>query len=348
MPTATSTSALPVSTAKPSLGRILVNFVLPGLGATVGSCILHLDSERGAATSLGRSLQWLLDQPVLLWALLFGVCAALTRYWGKQVVGVNPQSTMPAARGLRGVGIGAAWVALAAAAALGARAFFGEVARVRSTSMLPALYPGDLSWVSRRNAPLGFRGRAPTRGELVLFETPDPAVRELEPYLFKRVVGLEGDTLSVEGGAPIINGWGVPRCLVGRVSLPLHRVDVPTEPQLWVEWLGDSTYLTLSDGLVREAAGPFTVKPGEVWVLGDNRDHSVDSRNWFGGLGGGVPVKSVRGTPTLLLANAEGVSGRGVVRTESLRLPPGAEGLSAIFAKCLSLKPKQTLPPNRK
>lgn len=349
MPTATSTDAnLEPSKVRRSVQRALGDFVLPALAATLGTWGLHLDRGMAPHNSLGRALEWLGGQPVLLWALLFAACGTVTSYWRRQLFGEAPKQPRSTSERLRDLLIVGAWVGAAAALAFCLRAWVGEVGRVRSTSMLPTLYPGDLTWVSRRNAWFGLRSRPPTRGEVVLFEAPDPAVRELESLLFKRVVGLEGDTLSVQDGAPVINGWGVPRCLVGRVSLPLQRVDVPTEPQLWVEWLGDAAYLTLSDGLRREAAGPFTVKHGEIWVLGDNRDHSVDSRNWFGGRGGGVPGKNVLGSPSVLLANAEGLRDRGLRRTQSLELPKGAESLTPILAQCLSLKPKQTLPPEPK
>ena len=53
----------------------------------------------------------------------------------------------------------------------------------------------------------------------------------------------------------------------------------------------------------------------------------------------------MRGAPSLLLGNLEGVAARGIERSEILKLPPGAEALASVFARCLSLKPKVTQPP---
>ncbi|MFZ5893514.1 MAG: signal peptidase I [Myxococcota bacterium] len=329
-----------------SFERVLVNWAVPALLATLSIWLLRMDTLPSGDGALGRAVAWLLDQVLLAWLLLFGVFAAVTRYWGKQLFGEISVSSAGERGSQRWLSIlkSSVWILGAAALALALRAFVGEVCKVRSTSMLPTLYPGDLTWVSRQGVSKRFQGQAPKRGEVVLFEPPDSAVRAQEPLLFKRVVGLEGDILSVRGGAPLINDWGVPRCFVGRVTLPLRSVEAPVQPQLWVEWLGDATYLTVIDGLAPDS-GPFTVKRGEVWVLGDNRNHSIDSRNWLGGRGGGVPVSSVRGAPSLLLTNSEAVPGRGLQRTETLALPPGSEGLASVFAKCLSLKPKVTTPP---
>ncbi|RYZ07012.1 MAG: signal peptidase I [Myxococcales bacterium] len=297
---------------------------------------------------------WLQDQVVLVSLVAFVASASILRYWKTSLPPKhfwNEATATSGASDWRSLVSSAGWVIAAAAAALGLRAFVAEPAKVRSISMLPTLSPSDLLLVSkwsRRTASV--RGTSlPERGRVILLDTPDPAIGELEPALFKRVVGLPGDVLSVEQGAPVINGWRVPRCPVGLVSFDLAALDASTGGGLAVEWLGDETYLTLMDGTPSpEPRKSYTVRAGEVWVLGDNRNRSSDSRNWFGGEGGGVPLESVKGYPTWSLLNTLGGVKLRVARVRVPELPPKGEHLSAELAACLAKKPDRTTPPSPK
>lgn len=86
--------------------------------------------------------------------------------------------------------------------------------------------------------------RQPTRGDVIVFEYP----KDLSRDFIKRVIGLPGDTVEVEGDRVYVNGQVLPE---------------PFGPNP-----GSST------------SGPVTVGPGEVFVLGDNRNNSSDSRTW--------------------------------------------------------------------
>ncbi len=122
-----------------------------------------------------------------------------------------------------------------------ARAFFVEPFRIDSASMKPTLEAGDQVLVDKR----AYRDGLPRRGELVVFEAP----RTGEVTL-KRAIGLPGDTVGLEDGVLVVNG---------------RR---QREPYADPEAI-DSVYF-----------GPVTVRRGSVFVLGDNRGDSIDSRDF--------------------------------------------------------------------
>jgi len=143
-------------------------------------------------------------------------------------------------------------VVLAAAVAVGAvlRLFVYESAVVVGRSMSPTLEPGEYVLACKRTC----LRRAPRRGEVVTFHTPGSG----RGVAIKRVVGLPGEWVQMWGTQVFVNGE------------PLRE-----------------SYISAS----RIAAyPPVYVPPGSVYVLGDNRDNSEDSRAW-----GPVPLSSVRG-----------------------------------------------------
>jgi signal peptidase I len=93
--------------------------------------------------------------------------------------------------------------------------------------------------------------------------------------------------------------------------------------------------------------------PGEVWVLGDNRNNSQDSRAWFGGRGGGVPFRNIKGRAMFVWMSFGPDGGitvdRLLVRVLGRpRLPKGAAPeLVAGIDRCLNQRPsvEQTTPP---
>lgn len=173
--------------------------------------------------------------------------------------------------------------------------------------------------------------KTPTRGQVVVFEFPE----RREQLFFKRVVGMPGDVVETKNDVLVVNGWEVPHCVVGKASYK-DTFDESTatrhDGELVVEFLGDATYLVFHDAQALAGArqGPFTVKPGEYFVMGDNRGNSHDSRMWWSGQGGGVPADHVVGRV------------RGGVKPN---LPRGSESLGGALDACLAKRPAQTSPP---
>jgi signal peptidase I len=136
----------------------------------------------------------------------------------------------------------------------------------------------------------------PKRGDVIVFVYPEAQPDQPAQDFIKRAVALPGDTLVVENGHPIINGWRVPSCRVGPYEYREGASNPPKRGELFVEFLGEVSYLTLfEDGRTDGEQGPYYVKAGETWVLGDNRNNSSDSRAWYGGRGGGVPDANLKG-----------------------------------------------------
>jgi len=196
-----------------------------------------------------------------------------------------------------------------------------------------------------------FNRLPPARGDVMVFIYPDTNPDAPQQDFIKRVIALPGDTLAVENGHPILNGWRVPSCHVGEYSYqegsdaPMKRGD------LFVEFLGERAYLTqYEDNRADGRQGPYHVKPGETWVLGDNRNNSMDSRAWNGNRGAGVPDVNIKGRAMFvwwgvaldrLFMNVLGTP----------RLPKGAppeivNGIAACLAKRPSLAESTPPPPS--
>jgi signal peptidase I len=164
----------------------------------------------------------------------------------------------------------------------------GQPFIVPSGSMEPTLMIGDeiaaakyAYGYGRYSAPIGvipINGRVldspPERGDIVVFALP----RDPKQTYVKRLIALPGETVQMRGGQLYINGQQVERRPAGRVTLAVGGVQVPATR--YVETLpnGRSHDIIKAPNGALDDTEVFTVPPGHYFMMGDNRDNSLDSR----------------------------------------------------------------------
>jgi signal peptidase I len=278
---------------------------------------------------------------LLLGVILFVLFAAAARLWRDRLPGArqlaSAEAEQPRApRSLPQRITAGASVVLAALAALTLRARVGELYAVSGPSMLPTLLPGDTLVVSKLDR------RSLRRGDLVSFRQAGA-----EEPMVKRIIGLPGDRITMRAGIPIINGWEVPHCDAG--TYVRYAANGTLVGRLLVEFLEDRVFLAVHVPGTKSFAG-YQVAPGEVFVLGDDRSNSEDSRAWNEGRGAGVRLSAVEGRPWRVIGtDIDGrVDLRRVLERPGVQLRmPGMDlrGLQSGLDRCLSQRPTQTWPP---
>ncbi len=223
---------------------------------------------------------------------------------------------------------------------LGIHSFIAKPFYIPSISMMPSLLVGDRLVVSKwpygySFASISFHlmppiegrvfGRTPERGDIVILEPPGNRI----DYI-KRVIGLPGERFEVRNGTVFINGRAVKREVQPMLALPVDE-NSPCSPLDFPGALvtGANGVRVCELPIVRETLpngvsfdtielGSFegdnvpalTIPAGHVFLMGDNRDRSADSRFPSGapinGLGGPVPLEHIGGRAELITFSVDG------------------------------------------
>ena len=215
------------------------------------------------------------------------------------------------------------------------RSFIFAPFSIPSESMLPRLLIGDYLFVSKWNygysrwsLPAGVPlipgrifGSTPARGDVVVFRAPEV----LDHDVIKRVIGLPGETVQMRQGVVYLNGKAIRKQRIADFTIPLTAnfnaetcgapyVDVVANVQIcryprYRETLpGGRSYEVLDQAELpdRDDTGLYTVPAGHIFVMGDNRDDSGDSRFPAPSGMGYVPLENVEGKAVVNFFSTDG------------------------------------------
>lgn len=201
--------------------------------------------------------------------------------------------------------------------ALFVRTLFFQPFNIPSGSMIPTLLVGDYLFVSKYtygyskySVPLSpplFNGRIwgsePERGDVAVFKLP----RDNSSDYIKRIVGLPGDRVQMQGGVLHINGEAVKLDRMADFANRDMQGRVANAPQYLETFSGGLKHkvLDLIPNSFTDNTPEFTVPEKHYFMMGDNRDNSSDSRVPGGGVGF-VPFENLIGKAQIIFFSIQG------------------------------------------
>lgn len=194
--------------------------------------------------------------------------------------------------------------------ALFIRSFGVEAFKIPSSSMVPTLLIGDHIFVNKfiygLRIPLTkyrlIEFSKPKRGDVIVFMYPEDESKDF----IKRAVGMPGDIVKIDGVDLFVNGEKVAQQPL-KAATEADSGDyldveggksIKTIPRLydWKQYnyfeeeIGESDFVVQYEKNIYHRNGEYEVPEGFVFVVGDNRDNSSDSREW-----GFVPMENIKG-----------------------------------------------------
>jgi signal peptidase I len=170
--------------------------------------------------------------------------------------------------------------------ALHLRSSLVEAFRITGASEYPTILLGDRILADK----IAYQKTDVARGDVVIFHPPTGDWRSNN---IKRIIALGGDTVQIKQGEIYVNGQKLPRELVSAQAMMVDAQGQVIEGSIYREQNAGASYkIFLTDnGLSSKSdSGPITVPANHCFVVGDNRGHSLDSRQF-----GPIPYALIRG-----------------------------------------------------
>lgn len=155
--------------------------------------------------------------------------------------------------------------------------YYAKAYRMPAGSMLPTLMTGDHFMVNR----WAYRtGKTPQRGDIIVFKYPEDETKDFT----KRVIGMPGDVIEIRDKQVLLNG-------------------APLDDRSYTQRVDPGVIARAVNA--RDNFGPVTVPQGAYFVLGDNRDQSLDSRFW-----GYVELSKIKGKVSVIYLSWDATNSR--------------------------------------
>lgn len=201
-------------------------------------------------------------------------------------------------------------ILVALALALAIRHFIVQAYKIPSGSMIPSLLIGDQLIASKLTYGIRLPGfsqklvkfAVPERGEIVVFRFPEDPSKDF----IKRVMAVPGDRIRIDDGMIYVNDQPLPRQEIGRFDYITEGGSV-TVARRYRETNGDYSYDVLystGDFHAFWDMEEIQLGPEQLFVMGDNRDHSNDSRFW-----GPVDLDLLEGQPLFIHFSWDHING---------------------------------------